>query len=114
MSVTYFVILPDIYYTTPQTLVLAEDQFFHSIGPKYSLFFFRQGSTVYLFVAMIFFLMDPLCIPHGHAFYFTYITWIHYILLMAMEISHNFINSMDPQCIFFSIHAYITLAHGYA
>jgi hypothetical protein len=69
---------------------------------------------VYLFVVMIYFHMDLLCIPRGHAYYSKYITLIHCVLLMAMDISHTFIYVMDPKCIFFGNHAYITPEHGYA
>jgi hypothetical protein len=89
MSITSFVLLPDPYGATSQTLVLAEDQLVLSIGPRYPLLLIlRHSSTVYLFVAMIYFDMDPLCIFCGHACYFIYITWIHCVLFVAMDYSY--------------------------
>jgi hypothetical protein len=39
-------------------------------------------------MAMMYINMDPLCILHGHCFYLIYITWIHYVLFVAMEYSY--------------------------
>ena len=113
MSTTYFVLLPNSCGATSQTLAFAEDHIFHSLGSKYPMFLIlRHISTVYLFVAMIFFDMDPLCFLRCNAYYFIFFIWIHCVLFVAMEIIHTFICTMDIQCIFFSGHALSLLIMG--
>jgi hypothetical protein len=58
-------LLPKLHWTIPltyMTLVLVEDQFVHLIDSSYPPMILRHRSIVYLFVAMISFDMDPLCI----------------------------------------------------
>jgi hypothetical protein len=57
-------LLPKLYYTIPLlylTLVLEEVQFVHLFDSSYYPVIVRHKSTLYLFVCMISFEMDPLC-----------------------------------------------------
>jgi hypothetical protein len=90
MSITSFVLLPNPYGATSQTLVLAEDQLVLSIGSIYPLLLIlRHSSTMYLFVDMIYFDMDPLCIFSWPCLLLhLYNTWIHCVLFVAMEYNY--------------------------